>query len=248
MALATIATKEQINYLSLYNLLVDVGTNTLRRLFDEFHPPAILHEHLKKNEKLLLINLRINAAQRDKLFPSPPSSVKSETFDLKLLMMLFRIIPENMPRPAKGWGSLPLDSDRSVTANVVRVEYYRNKVFANASQMSAGVDDTTFNYLWQKISRALIELGADETVINRLKTGSKDPEEVKKDSGNINKKIERHFILYFFQVLSTKPRAESGNRKIFTGSEINSYKDIEIMQGTKIEGKNVKSVGKTLRP
>lgn len=196
MAFATLATKEQINYLALHNLLECVGTNTIRRLFEEFHPPATLHEHIKENELILRTIARINPTQRDKLFTSPPSSVTSETFDLKLLMVMLKLTTKNMPRPAKGWDNLPVDSDRSVTANVVRVEYYRRKVSAKASQIS--VDDTTFNDLWHKISRALIELGADETVINRLKTGSKDPEEVKKDSGNITKKTERLFIRYFF--------------------------------------------------
>lgn len=196
MAFATLATKEQINYLALHNLLECVGTNTIRRLFDGFHPPATLHEHIKENELILRTIARINPTQRDKLFTSPPSSLTSGTFDLKLLMVMLKLTTKNMPRPAKGWDNLPLDSDRSVTANVVRVEYYRRKVSAKASQIS--VDDTTFNDLWHKISRALIELGADETVINRLKTGSKDPEEVKKDSGNITKKTENLFIRYFF--------------------------------------------------
>lgn len=196
MDFATLMTKEQINYLRLHSLLVNVGTNTLRRLFDKFHSPAILQRLLKDNEIMLRYSLRANAAQQEKLFSSPPSSVTSETFDLPLLMILFRLTREIMLKPTKGWGTLPPDLDRSVTANLVRVEYYRRKVFPKASQMS--VDDTTFNDLWQKISRALIELGADETVINRLKTGSKDPEEVKRDSGNINKKTGRLFILYFF--------------------------------------------------
>lgn len=198
MAFATLATKEQINYLALHNLLGHVGTNTIRHLFDEFHPPATLHQHIKENELILRMISRTNPTQRDRLFTSPPSPVTSGTFDLKLLLAMLKLTTKNMPRPAKGWDNLPLDSDRSDTANVVRVEYYRRKVSAKASQLS--VDDTTFNYLWQEISRALIELGADETVINRLKTGSKDPEEVKKDSGNINQKNrETLYSVFFFR-------------------------------------------------
>lgn len=90
-----------------------------------------------------------------------------KTFDITLLTVLFRTIP-NMSTPATGWNSLPPDSDRSDEANIVRVRYYRNWVY---SQMS--LDDAAFNQLWQKISRTLIELGADATAVKELEINGK---------------------------------------------------------------------------
>lgn len=161
-------TKEQSNWALLCYLLMDVGTNTLRRLFDKLLPPENLREHLNHNATIL--KSRINTTQWKKLYSSPASSLTSKTFDITLLTVLFRTIP-NMSTPATGWNSLPPDSDRSDEANIVRVRYYRNWVYANPGQMS--LDDAAFNQLWQKISRTLIELGADATAVKELEINGK---------------------------------------------------------------------------
>ena len=171
---------EQRKFFEICQLLEGVGTNTLRCLLDKFYPPAKLHKQLDKSGlRVALESLRrngtINSAQWDKLYPSPPSFVTSETFDLTLLTVLLSTI-FNIPTSLIGWHSLPHDSDRSDEANIVRVGYYRNMVCAHPSLTF--FDDTTFNvdHLWQEISRSLIELGADATAVNNLKTeGISDP-------------------------------------------------------------------------
>ena len=168
-------TKEPKKWFVLCRLLLVEGIVTLRRLFDKFHPPANLHKHLNQNVKILMsLKSRsiISNVHWNVLYPTSGSPVTSETFDMTLLMTLLRTIC-NISAPSTGWNSLPPDLDRSVAANIVRVKYYRNRVLhASPAQMS--IDDTTFNYLWREISRSLIELGADATAINRLKTESMD--------------------------------------------------------------------------
>ena len=161
-----IPTKEPKNGLYCHLLLVE-GIITLRRLFDKFHPPAYLPEHLNHSVTILK-SLRsrkiINTVHWNVLYPPSSSPVTSETFEMTLLMILLRTIC-NISARSTGWNSLPPDLDRSVAANIVRVKYYRNRVLhASPTQMS--IDDTTFNYLWREISRSLIELGADATAIN----------------------------------------------------------------------------------
>ena len=151
------STKETTNYARLCRLLVDGGTKALRYIFDKFHSPANLFTVLKAGspEHSTLQSLKkkriINATQWGKLYPSPPSSVTSEDFDITLLMVLLRNMC-GLAAPATGWDSLPSASDTSFEANIARVKYYRNTVCGHASQ--ASVDDPIFNSLWQDISAA----------------------------------------------------------------------------------------------
>ena len=199
------STKETTNYARLCRLLVDGGAKALRYTFDKFHSPANLFNVLKAGsaEHSTLQSIRkrkiINATQWGKLYPSPPSSVTSEDFDITLLVVLLRnICGLTAPASTLSWDSLPPASDTSVEANIVRVKYYRNTVYAHASESS--VDDSTFNTLWQNISAALVALGVGAVAINNLKTNSMDPEieeyyrqllkEWKKDEDNIKDKVD----------------------------------------------------------
>ena len=199
------STKETTNYARLCRLLVDGGTKALQYTFDKFHSPANLFNVLKagSTEHSTLQSIRkrkiINPTQWGKLYPSPPSSVTSEDFDITLLVVLLRnICGLTAPASTLSWDSLPPASDTSVEANIVRVKYYRNTVYAHASESS--VDDSTFNTLWQNISAALVALGVGAVAINNLKTNSMDPEieeyyrqllkEWKKDEDNIKDKVD----------------------------------------------------------
>ena len=198
------STKETTNYARLCRLLVDGGTKALRYTFDKIHSPANLFNVLKAGsaEHSTLQSLKrkriINATQWGKLYPSPPSSVTSEDFDITLLTVLLRNIC-GLAAPATGWDSLPPASDTSVEANIARVKYYRNSVYGHASQ--ASVDNPTFNSLWQGVSAALVVLGVDAAAIRKLKTETMDPDtekhyrellkEWKKDEDNIKDQLDR---------------------------------------------------------
>ena len=198
------SSKETTNYARLCRLLVDGGTKALRYTFNKFHSSANLFNVLKAGsaEHSTLKSIRkrkiINATQWGKLYPSPPSSVTSEDFDITLLMVLLRNIC-GLPPPATGWDSFPPASDTSVGANIVRVKHYRNAVYGHTSQ--ASLDDPTFNSLWRDISAALVALGVDAAAITKLKTETIDPDmekhyrellkEWKKDEDNIKDQLKR---------------------------------------------------------
>ena len=123
------SSKETTNYARLCRLLVDGGTKALRYTFDKFHSPANLFNVLKAGslEHSTLQSLKrkriINATQWGKLYPSPPSSVTTEDFDITLLMVLLRNIC-GLAAPGIGWDSVPSGSDTSIEANIARVKYY----------------------------------------------------------------------------------------------------------------------------
>ena len=156
---ATSSTKETTNYARLCRVLVDVGTCALRDTFDAICTPPTLHTVLATNQPLLQ-SLRprriINATQWGKLFPAIPTSVSSANFDITLLMVLLRNICGLTP-PTTGWDALPAATDMSREADIARVKYFRNTVYAHAEQ--ASVDDATFHKYWKEIRDTLVRLG-----------------------------------------------------------------------------------------
>jgi len=199
---ATSSNKETTNYARLCRLLVDVGTQALRDTLDAIHAPTNLHAVLAANKPTLqyLRSRRIiNATQWGKLFPSNTSAVSSRDFDITLLMVLLRNVC-GLPRPTTGWDALPAETDISREADIARVKYFRNTVYAHAEQ--ASVEDITFNPYWKDIRDTLVRLGGVRyrTAIDNLETECMDPEreddykqvlsEWKKDEDNIKDELK----------------------------------------------------------
>ncbi|KAL9972827.1 hypothetical protein ACROYT_G019207 [Oculina patagonica] len=175
------STKETTNYARLCRLLVDVGSQVLREAFDKIHPPSRLHTVLAHpvvhgSLQSLLKKRIINQTQWSKLYPAVRSSVLSTNFDVTLLMILFRNIC-NLLTPATGWDTLPPATDTSLEADIVRIKFYRNTVYAHANQ--ASVDDASFRQYWQDIRDTLVRLGGtaiNEEAIDSLANDSMDPD------------------------------------------------------------------------
>ena len=172
------STKETTNYARLCRLLVDVGTQALRDTFNSIHSPANLKAVLTTN-KAILQPLRarkiINPTQWGKLFPVIPSSVSSASFDITLLMVLLRNIC-GLAAPATGWDALPAATDVSLEADIARIKYFRNTVYAHAEH--ASVDDATFNTYWCEIRDTLVRLGgiAYRAAVDNLEMECMDPD------------------------------------------------------------------------
>ncbi len=174
--MASINLQEKENFIRLSRLLVDKGTEALRKTLDGIHPPANLPAVLNANRKSLL-KLRfmvINGHQWDLLFPPSGNPPDSKTFDVTLLTVLLRNICGLSP-PGTGWNSMPLNTDRSLAANVTRIKLFRNEVYAHVSLTE--VDKATFEKLWQKISQPLVDLNIPQKEIDDLKTCSLGPDE-----------------------------------------------------------------------
>ena len=177
MATAAASTKETTNYARLCRMLVDVGTQALRDKFNGIHLPANLQAVLAAN-KPMLQTLRarkiINPTQWGKLFPAIPNSVSAASFDTTLLMVLLRNLC-GLAAPASGWDALPPSTDISPEADIARVKYYRNTVYAHAE--CASVDDTTFNKYWSEIRDTLVRLGGVvyKAAVDNLETDCMDP-------------------------------------------------------------------------
>ena len=207
MAAPTVeSTKETTNYARLCRLLIDVGSDVLRNIFDGFHPPANLSAVLtgptvRKNLQALSKKRVLNPKQWSLLYPSAPATVSSKQFDITLLIVLLRNICGLSPPITTGsWDKLPPVTDVSREADMVRVKYFRNTVYGHAEQ--ASVDDVTFNNQWTDIRDALVRLGGPTygAAIDKLKTQGMDPvaeehykdllKQFKKNDDDVKDKIE----------------------------------------------------------
>lgn len=158
-----VSTRGNSNYALLTRLLRDYGTEVLRNLFDDKHPPGKLESNLSSKgikealKKLLdegILNMR-DCKLLDKTEPS------SADFDIALLSKLLGSICAFSPPPStKSWTHFPLDDDSSIQANIVRMRFYRNELDGHYN--SASMDDGNFEKNWEKVSRAIIALGGQE--------------------------------------------------------------------------------------
>ena len=175
--MASVDLQEKANFTRLTRLLIDKGTEALKNEFDAIHPPVNLQAVLAgKRAFLLYLNKKrrvISHPQWDLLFPPSGSPPDSKTFDVTLLTVLFRNI---CGLPKTGWDAMPPDTDRLMQANIVRLKFLRNEIYAHVS--STQVDDATFKYLWQTISQVLVELKIPQNDIDYLETSPLGPEEV----------------------------------------------------------------------
>ena len=164
------STKETTNYARLCRILLDVATCVLRDCFDAIFTPPTLHKVLAASQPALpsLRSRRIiNATQWGNLFPSNPASVSSRDVDITLLIILFRNICGMAP-PLTGWDALPAATDVSREADIARIKYFRNNIYAHADH--ASIDDATFSKYWKEIRDTLVRLGGVRYKVRDEKT------------------------------------------------------------------------------
>ena len=163
------------NFNRICHLLIDKGSDALRRALHVIHPAptlaAALHSHRKTLQRLRY-NV-INPPQWRLLYPAtgPPNS---NDFDITLLTILLRNIC-GLSSPASGWNAMPPKTDTSTSADILRIKIFRNEVYGHTA--SAQYDDATFEKLWHEISQPLVKLGIHQQQIDELKVAPLSPEE-----------------------------------------------------------------------
>ena len=157
----------------LSQLIIDQGTEIMRKFFDSIHPPdtltAVLHSFYDTISEIRVIK----PEQRQKLYPPSGEPSTSGDYDITLLFILIRNICGVHPPASTGsWNADPPAHDHSPEADLVRLKNFRNKVYGHIS--STGVPDDDFDKYWTEISEVLVRLGADVGHIARLKTSPLD--------------------------------------------------------------------------
>ena len=117
----------------LYRLLFDGGTKALKiQLEKHFTPfPSKLVNFLKTNpdeiQKLVERNV-INRDQLNQLHPDGGSDPDPEKFDISLIIPILTNFCSSVRRPRTGWDNMPHEKDRSLSAKLVRLRLFRNKL------------------------------------------------------------------------------------------------------------------------
>ena len=156
--------KERDNFFTLCTLLIDGGTRVLRDVLDHYFSPFDLEKELNNPQvksSLQAINQR-NKKQWEIMYPPSAPCGKSKDFDI---IILFKILTTLVFQGGDlKWNVLPAVDDQRPVADFVRIRYYRNQVFAHATEMK--ICDEEFDEAWNDISQALIRL---ETAIDPRK-------------------------------------------------------------------------------
>ena len=154
-------TDEKANFQRLTRLLMRGGLTLLREVFDSIHPPAslpavLLNPTIKSNLKKLKGKKVLTQPEYNCLyFPLSGAYVKSTDFDISLLCKLLRAMCSLTP-PETGWNSLPNSTDHSLEADLVRIKFYRNKIYGHNHSME--ITNADFENLWMEVSEALLRI------------------------------------------------------------------------------------------
>ena len=158
------ATDEKANFQRLTRLLMRGGLALLREVFDSIHPPPSLpvvlsNPVIKTQLQTLRRNRVLTHPEWNCLYnPSGPGTYgKSTDFDISLLCKLLREICSLTP-PATGWDILPNSTDHSLEADLIRIKFYRNKIYGHNHSME--ITNADFEKLWREISEALLRIAS----------------------------------------------------------------------------------------
>ena len=161
---ALCTTDEKANFQRLTRLLMRGGLALLREVFDAIYPPVnlpvVLGNPAIKTQLQSLRRIRVlSQTEWDYLYNSsgPGMHGKSADFDISLLCKLLRAIC-NLTPPATGWDILPNSTDHSLEADLVRIKFYRNKIYGHNHSME--MTNTDFEKLWREISEALLRIAS----------------------------------------------------------------------------------------
>ncbi|CAH3162593.1 unnamed protein product [Porites evermanni] len=164
-------TDEKANFQRLTRLLMRGGLALLREVLDSIHPPANLPAVLSNP----VMKTQLQTLRRNKVLthpewnclynPSGPGTYgKSTDFDISLLCKLLRAICSLTP-PATGWDILPNSIDHSLEADLVRIKFYRNKIYGHNHSME--ISNADFEKLWMEISEALLRIAGRISSVKR---------------------------------------------------------------------------------
>ena len=222
MASSNLQSSEEKTYgWKLMRLIVDGGTEELRKIFLNIHP-GNLHHVLASNYSTLypLYNPKkiITQPQWNKLYPHPPRIPNIQEFDITLLVILLRNIC-SLSAPSTGWNARPGLADKSREANIVRIRLFRNNFFGHVP--GTAVSRLDFHKSWGEVSSTLLGLGLSQVDIDRLEDEECGEEEVNRVREKWNES-ERESVMKLDRITTRLDRHEKMLQEVHTLSHESS--------------------------
>ncbi len=160
--------RQKANGTKLCRLLIDKGTEAVRKVFERIHPPASWKVTLKSYSVKARIP-KLNAVQLNVLYPPSGDPSSSQDYDITLLFVLLRnICGLSPPLSTRSWDKEPPSYDKSEEADLARIKFYRNEIYGHITTTS--ICNKEFQQYWTEISDALVRLGTDAGDLQYLKT------------------------------------------------------------------------------
>ena len=153
---------ERNNFATLCHMIVSVAPLALRNVFNGIHPPLHLVADLQKPQtQVTLRRLRqlgvIDDAQWKVIFPKRKAAVNADKFDVVLLNILLKhMCSLSAPYP-NGWTGVPIHSDKSITADMTRLNWFRTLLASKVSEPH--VTNKEFQAYQQQLTSTLDRLG-----------------------------------------------------------------------------------------
>ncbi|XP_057298099.1 uncharacterized protein LOC130629023 [Hydractinia symbiolongicarpus] len=155
-------TEDEERGLRLHKLL-DESLNTLREYLTAPYKtgPLTFQDVLRKEEK----NLRSKLLPYQVEIVYPNGAVESDptTYDASLLAALLRFV-RKIPKPKTGWHNPPLNTDKSDSAHIVRIQLSRNKLMHNRLKKT----DVEYHDFLNDIGNSMVALGCDLKFVKKI--------------------------------------------------------------------------------
>ncbi|XP_062594074.1 uncharacterized protein LOC134255559 isoform X4 [Saccostrea cucullata] len=151
--------KDRENLARVCWMLHDVGTHSLRAVFDSIHPPLNLKDHLAQPHiRTVLQRLHEQGVLDDKqwklLYPTKKKHTTSQQYDSRTLATLLQTICHLCPPYPNGWSAAPLSADSSLSADIVRLQL----MFQHVAEMKT-ISIEEYTSIWKQIREVLLRLG-----------------------------------------------------------------------------------------
>ncbi|XP_070574857.1 E3 ubiquitin-protein ligase DZIP3-like [Ptychodera flava] len=182
MAAQNVYSKDIINGARLTALLINEGTEVVRKVFLKIISPRALVNVLSENQTLLkaLVPKTLNNRQFLLLFPKSGQQPSIQDYDLTLMLILIRNLGHfygGLRQPNwPGWVNRPAPTDVSMEADLARLRLFRNELYGHVA--TTGINDSQFTEKWQELEEILLRLGADQSRINQWLHGTLNHQEV----------------------------------------------------------------------
>lgn len=151
--------KDRENLSRVCWMLHDVGTHSLRSVFDSIHPPLNLKDHLSQPHiRTVLQRLHEQGVLDEKqwklLYPTKKKHTNSQQYDSRTLVTLLQTICHLCPPYPNGWSAAPLSADSSLSADIVRLQL----LFQHVAEMKT-ISIEEYTSIWKQIREVLLRLG-----------------------------------------------------------------------------------------
>ena len=151
------SSKKRDNFQRLTRLLMSGGTVLLREVFDIRCPPKDLPTKLKNSTTKKKLEKILDKTQTKCLYPSSEKYGESREFDITLLYRLLTNICGVKPPATTESNGLPVTTDHSLEADLLRIKWYRNSIYAHVIA-DMEITDNEFQRLWREISETLVRI------------------------------------------------------------------------------------------